>query len=602
MAHVVHNNTDTTTIPLMDRLTHAIIKETSKNLKYYIDVKRRENAFVLNPSSSSRDLTSLKTRYNYGTTKEHLSLYNSYYTDKDTTSYLPGLQQKQKQSHSTSTSPEKQMCREELNFHMRSYNFSPREGPKLSELRLKPTIRSSSSCGVHRDSRARSTFKLTRHEQDQLIDDTADILASMVKSRRSIHETNLLGQQTPTIYVSQNTNLSPRHSDDQSNIQSSITYPTTDLRIFSIKQQQQPKREKRTTHDHLAKSTSVMQKSKPINKGFLCEYKISITTGNCNGASTNAPIRIKFYGTNGRTNFHELTHSETHRIPFLKDQTDIFTLQTYHVGELAGVTIGHDRKDMRASWFLNKISIDDPIRSKTYNILCNAWLSIKSNDQKTMRDFQVTSIVLNKKNINSDEHHREENESQSDYSTRTAEGTVTSNGTNLSENDLLTNLKEVKKYRKQQHVSIGPTTIAKKLSLTSTNTNNTSQLTTPSTTTTIETHFNQNDLLLPPIPRIHSPTLSATSSDTEIEGNIANRSRSTSQTPPPTFNRVRLQPVSEHDTLQTKSTYLYKKHSIDNDRPPARLEKRTSPSSVSPERPNKNNEENNENNPFSFIE
>jgi hypothetical protein len=90
-----------------------------------------------------------------------------------------------------------------------------------------------------------------------------------------------------------------------------------------------------------------MQKSKLITKGLLCEYKISITTGNCNGASTNAPIRIKLYGTNGHTNFHELTHSEIHRIPFLKGQTDLFNLQTYHVGELVGITIGHDRKDMR---------------------------------------------------------------------------------------------------------------------------------------------------------------------------------------------------------------------------------------------------------------
>lgn len=91
-----------------------------------------------------------------------------------------------------------------------------------------------------------------------------------------------------------------------------------------------------------------LQKTKLITKGFLCEYKISITTGDCNGASTNAPIRIKLWGVNGHTNFHELLHSDMHRIPFLKDQTDMFTLKTYHVGELSGITIGHDRKDMRA--------------------------------------------------------------------------------------------------------------------------------------------------------------------------------------------------------------------------------------------------------------
>jgi hypothetical protein len=90
-----------------------------------------------------------------------------------------------------------------------------------------------------------------------------------------------------------------------------------------------------------------MRNAKPITKGILCDYKISVTTGNCNGASTNAHIRIKLYGTNGYTDFLNLTDSETHRIPFLKGQTDVFTVQTDHVGQLGGITIGHDQKTIR---------------------------------------------------------------------------------------------------------------------------------------------------------------------------------------------------------------------------------------------------------------
>ncbi|CAF3728879.1 unnamed protein product [Rotaria magnacalcarata] len=596
MASVASNTTDTTSKPLMDQLTHAIIKETSKNLKYYIDVKRRENAFVLNPKSPFSDSTAVKAKLPNRSTKEHLSLYGSYYADKDTTNVLPSFQQKQTQFHPITTSPEKRMCREELNFHMRSYNFSPRESSKFSEIRAKPTMRLSSSCGIHRDCRPRTSLKLTRHEQDQLVDDAADILASLVKSRRSTNETNTLIQPTPALYISQPTTSSPRQTDDQSNIRSPMTYPATDLRIFSIKPKAKAKGEKRIIQDAPTKATSMAS--------IPCEYKISVTTGNCNGASTNAPIRIRLHGTNGHTNFHELVQSETHRIPFLKNQSDVFTLQTFHVGELVGITVGHDRKDMQASWFLSKISISDPIRHKTSNILCNAWLSIKSIDQKTMRDFQVASVVSHQKTMISNDH-REENESQSDYSTRTIEGTVRSNETNLSENILLTDYKPIQKNRKQQHVSIGPTTIAKRLSSMSTHTNNYSQLSPPpppplATIATIESHFNHDDLLLPPIvPRIHSAALSETSSDTEIESNMTNRTRSTSRTPSPTFHQTRLQPVSEYDTLQTKSTSsMFKRHSIDHDRPPARLEKRVSPLSVSVERPDKNNE----NNPFSFIE
>lgn len=329
-----------------------------------------------------------------------------------------------------------------------------------------------------------------------------------------------------------------------------------------------------------------MHKSKPIQKGFLCEYQISVTTGDCNGASTNAPIRIKLYGTNGHTNFHELSHSKTHHTPFLKDQTDLFTLQTYHVGELIGITIGHDRKDMRkvsitnfnqrsiridlgASWFLNKVSIDDPSNHTIYGIPCNVWLSIKSHDQKTMRDFPVVSKTSTSPSriipfhllliLHASLDHREESESQCDTSTTITEHS----GTSTQSTD---DHKPAKKSRKQQHVSIGPTTISEK-----------------PTTATIETHFNPDDLPAVPSRRMASSILSTTSSDTEIEGTLTNRTPSTTTTPSPTFNQPRLQSVSEHETLQTKSTTdMFKRQSIDNSRPPARLEKRQSSTSTSP--------------------
>ena len=49
---------------------------------------------------------------------------------------------------------------------------------------------------------------------------------------------------------------------------------------------------------------------------------------------------------------------------------------------------------VESGWFLSKVTIEDPIRERTYDIQCNSWLSSRSNDQKTMRDFTVTSTVL----------------------------------------------------------------------------------------------------------------------------------------------------------------------------------------------------------------
>ncbi|CAF0819008.1 unnamed protein product [Didymodactylos carnosus] len=269
---------EVSTTPVMDRLTHSVIKETSKNLKYYFDVKRRENAFILN-TNSQYDYLPLRARSIYGTIKQYPPVYGSCYSDNDVKSHL---RMWKSQRLPLKNVPEKKMCREELNFHMKAYNFMPSESPRVPDLRLKP-LRSTSSCSLNssymnnRDIMRmlpNTGSKLTRLEQDQLLDDAANILAvnldifpTMVKSRRSFYESSLLHKVSPAI-TQTNLNDTPRHH------------------------------------------------------------------------------KIMLYGTNGTSGFIELSQSESHRVPFLKGQINIFSVKTYYVGDLVGITIGHDRTDM----------------------------------------------------------------------------------------------------------------------------------------------------------------------------------------------------------------------------------------------------------------
>ncbi|CAF4592497.1 unnamed protein product [Rotaria sp. Silwood1] len=614
MARVITNNNGNTslptTTPFMDRLSHSVIKEASKSLRYYIDVKRRENAFVLNPNSSAWNSIPLKARFMYGTTKEYPPLYGSCHSDNDLKVYLRTFQKQQKQHHSSSSSPEKQLCRDELNFHMRTYKYSPRENQQFAELRLRPTVRSSSSLSrttslEFQKRTSKSASKLSRHEQNQLIDNTANILASMIKTRRSIYEKYLLSQQTPAVYESRNANPSPRQTDDQSNVQTApLTLPSPSTNVRLATTTQQPKKSKRRTLNVFAKAASIMHEAKPISKGILCEYTVSVTTGNCNGASTTAPIYIKFYGTNGCTDFESLTDSETHRVPFLKDQTDVFTVKTYHVGQLAGITIGHNQKDMRSSWFLNKVVVNDPIRNVTYNISCNAWLSSKSNDQKTMREFEVASMISHKKSIDANEH-QDEIENQSDHSTTTTEDTVRSNMTSPRQNGQLIGHKQTNNHRKQQHVSIDRTTIAKTQTSLTTTTNHHFQ---QQTTTKMDSYINRDEFSPPPLPkpRSRSPILSRTPPiNSDNEDNLANHSRSPTPPSSSVLDQSRMKSVFDRKTTQKTdetTNELFEHHSTDYDRPPARFEKRRSPSSISPERPIKSNEQTNENDVYDFFQ
>ncbi|CAF3664483.1 unnamed protein product [Rotaria sordida] len=326
---------------------------------------------------------------------------------------------------------------------------------------------------------------------------------------------------------------------------------------------------------------TVIHKAELIKHGILCDYKVSVTTGNCNGASTNAPISIKLYGTNGYADFVELVDSETHRVPFLKDQIDVFTIQTYHVGELAGITIGHNQKETRSSWFLNKVSIDDPIRNITYNISCNAWLSKHQEEIDNLSNYSTTT-------------------------TTTTEDTIRSNITSPNQNDQLIDHKQTKKHRKQKRLSIDRTTVAKTRTSLTEITNHHSQ---PQTTTaTIDSDFNRDDLSSPPVRerRNRSPILSRTpATNSDNEDNPVNHSRSTTPTSSSVPDQSRRQSNFDRNTTQrTNETTndTLKHHSTDHDRPPARLEKRNPSLSVSPERPIKSNEQTNENDVSDFFD
>jgi hypothetical protein len=133
----------------------------------------------------------------------------------------------------------------------------------------------------------------------------------------------------------------------------------------------------------------------------------------------------------------------------------------------------------------------------------------------------------------------------------------------------------------------------------------TNHLSQPPPVTKVESHFNQDEFRSPPpapARRVPSPIISSeSSSDTEIEAPIVNHSHSISPTPSPTFDRPRKQSISD-SSRSSATNDTVERHSIDHNRPPARLEKYSPPISASPERPIKSKEETNENDELSFFD
>lgn len=200
---------------------------------------------------------------------------------------------------------------------------------------------------------------------------------------------------------------------------------------------------------------------------------------------------------------------------------------------------------------------------------------------------------------------QEGKDSQSVSSSTTQKSATTSSSytTNSSQNNQQPSHKRIKKPR--QRVSIHSTNVEKRTTSLESITNHLSQ---PPPATTIDSHYNHNEFVSPSVPkrRIPSPNISSSSSsDTEIQENVVHQSRSTTPTPSPTFDQSRTRFTSDHNTSQTTDTTTHdilKHHSTDHNRPPARLEKRHSPVSFTPEQPIKTKEKTSENETHDFFD
>ncbi|CAF1152567.1 unnamed protein product, partial [Didymodactylos carnosus] len=343
---------------------------------------------------------------------------------------------------------------------------------------------------------------------------------------------------------------------------------------YSITRKENKNKKKRVTENILAKAASIMRNATRITKGYLCEYKISITTGSCNGASTDGPIRIMLYGTNGTSGFINLSQSDSHRVPFLKGQTDIFPVKTYYVGELVGITIGHDRKDMRSSWYLGEVTIDDPVRFMTYYIPCNGWLSSKSVDQKTYRDFQVSNIISHMRKTDENGHSARrrtetedgENSSVSSYKSVSTSSTTSTDHDSVRVTEKTRRRSSVAKMVNDQQPS---------------QTNSGNQV----SSTNVETYSGHDNTLESQFRtdiRQRSPSISADSTSSVSERTVT-----------PIQTTATAAGPSKIEIELNSNILLSKRRSIENipvtpttpPRPPARLEKRESSISSVPQTP-----------------
>ncbi|XP_006871926.1 PREDICTED: uncharacterized protein LOC102810528 [Chrysochloris asiatica] len=134
----------------------------------------------------------------------------------------------------------------------------------------------------------------------------------------------------------------------------------------------------------ICRELPILIKGQPILPVTI--YEVHMATGDLWNAGTKANVYISIYGENGDTGSRQLFRSKN-AFNFLRGQTDTFSLEAVHLGDLYKVVIGHDGLGPGNGWFLDDIVVKDPRKNHEYVFSCHRWLDQGEDDGKISREL-----------------------------------------------------------------------------------------------------------------------------------------------------------------------------------------------------------------------
>ncbi|XP_076018180.1 lipoxygenase homology domain-containing protein 1 [Genypterus blacodes] len=142
----------------------------------------------------------------------------------------------------------------------------------------------------------------------------------------------------------------------------------------------------------------------PVGEGLLLfhvGYHFSIKTGSVSGASSDSDVFVKLYGENGDTNKNILYVSDNSLSSYYETgQIDIFTMETFDLGLINRMVIGHTNEGLNAGWYLDSVQLTVPVHGKQYMFPAHRWLSNNDADGKVEVEIYASEVVDIEKLIN----------------------------------------------------------------------------------------------------------------------------------------------------------------------------------------------------------
>ncbi|XP_032447830.1 uncharacterized protein LOC115506399 [Lynx canadensis] len=142
----------------------------------------------------------------------------------------------------------------------------------------------------------------------------------------------------------------------------------------------------------------VLNKGRPMLP--VTAYEVHVATGELWNAGTVANVYISVYGEKGDSGSRQLFRSKS-SFSFLRGQTDTFSLEAVHLGDLYKIVIGHDGLGPGNGWFLDDVVIKDPTTDREYAFFCHRWLDQGEDDGKIARELYArdNSIIFGRQKL-----------------------------------------------------------------------------------------------------------------------------------------------------------------------------------------------------------
>uniref|UniRef100_A0AAV2MQR6 PLAT domain-containing protein n=1 Tax=Knipowitschia caucasica TaxID=637954 RepID=A0AAV2MQR6_KNICA len=127
---------------------------------------------------------------------------------------------------------------------------------------------------------------------------------------------------------------------------------------------------------------------------YNVNYHITVKTGSIPGGSSDSNVFVKLYGEKGDTSRMMLLVSDNNLGNYFEmGRVDVFTVETFDIGQINRMRIGHTNEGMRAGWFLDSVQIMVPVHGNQYMFPSHRWLCKDEADGKTEVEIYPSEIL-----------------------------------------------------------------------------------------------------------------------------------------------------------------------------------------------------------------